>query len=298
MFFALDFEALGGSFLQVAMCRPDATIFAYRLQNLCIDSRVLPTEPGTLPQTVFNQVFFGRVRWFGPAPFEETSTGSISPRAHYSGGSHWSRRTEGDVVGISLCIPASCARAISEPFLLNDSTFAGTFALASHLLERRETSDAAFANDSVDAWLLWLSQRGLITTPADVARSVAAPHAISSDSATISALSKVLRAAAERPRVVDLVHSLGLSERQISRRLRKLLPAIGSPSSSFREIAHRWRLLVACVLLASRPYEKISVIATESGFSGTAALDHAFRDAGLGSPRELLALLQDPGSAA
>lgn len=291
MIWTLEFAALGGTFLQVSACRPNATVFAYRIQNLCLDSRVLPAEPGCPDHTVFNHALLGGVEWLGDAPFRETRAGSMAPRAYYSGGSLWARRTMGDTIGISLSVPRLHTPHVLDPIDQPCDIFPGTLALTSHLLERKDDADAAFVDDSVDAWILWLEQQKVFSITPREHCTLPTAQKDASDAATMSALTQVLRATAERPRVVDLVNALGLSERQVSRRLQKLLPAAGSPSSTFREAAHRWRLAVAAILLASRPTEKISVIATAAGFSGTAALDHCLRDAGLGSPLDLLRIL-------
>lgn len=289
MISTIEFAALGGSFVQVSAKREDVSAFVYRLKNLSIDTRFLPPEPSCPDQVFFSHIFEGTAVWHRASIFEEGPLeGSATHRRHYSQQqAPYYRRTRGDLLGLAIGVPRTWAPEVDEPVPMGGRIYADALELGLHMLERRDESSLDFVNAMLDGWIHHLHAEGFLpkrerrTTSAQDVRAAA-------DREMLKALTGVLGATASRPAVVDLASALGLSERQIARRLQKVLPLIESPSKNFREMAHRWRILVAGVLMASRPDERISVIAEHAGFSSTAALDHCFKSAGLDSPTELL----------
>lgn len=289
MISTIEFEALGGSFVQVSAKGPDVSAFVYRLKGLCIDTRFLPPEPSCPDQILFSHVFQGQSLWHRESLFAEGPlVGSAAHRRYYSQQeAPYYRRTDGDMLGLVLCVPRSWTKDIDAPETLGGRIYGDALELGLHLLEHRDESNVTFVTHMIDSWIGHLQKQGFF--PGRERRTSSSQELrAASDPEVLKALTGVLGATASRPAVCDLANALGLSERQIARRLGKVLPMIESPSKNFREMAHRWRILVAGVLMASRPHERVSVIAEQAGFSSTAALDHCLKAAGLASPTELL----------
>ncbi len=104
------------------------------------------------------------------------------------------------------------------------------------------------------------------------------------------ALDRSLSLGEERPMLVDLEESLGISARHLRRRAGDYLATYQSNALGWRELTHRWRLSTGLALMSARNATTESV-AGILGYSSPTAFCRAFAAAGLPSPGAIRSLI-------
>jgi AraC-like DNA-binding protein len=100
---------------------------------------------------------------------------------------------------------------------------------------------------------------------------------------TSAALDRALSSLAAQPMHVDLERALGLSSKQVARRVRDFNEHYGFNADSWRDTRNRRRLMVALVFLSAEG-ATLDRVAEDVGYRSASALCRAFADAGFPPP--------------
>lgn len=265
----------------VSLRRPDVVLRSTRYAGIVVDERVLTrafpwvATPSHALALVVNE---GRIVWdeLVALPGDVVLLRpDLMARGRFEGAGF-----------VDLEWPTDRGASLSGPVRVGSSTDAAALLerLEDPLGEQRPTFRAAFDAFRAAGVDHGLSSEGLVGGPTELEVRIAAG---------IDAQLASLATAADAR---TLAEAVGLSERQLQRRICEYMRKHHQNARSWRDLRNRWRVQIAAVLLGNG-HGTVAEVASEVGYASATALVRALAIHGMPPPRTLRARFSSGGGA-